>query len=204
MKQNSTILSNAQDSLLGGGSKGLKTANSANTSYKLPKIALSLALLFGGANLAFAEESGGFLGIGIGGGGTQMTTKGDGATTKINRSGLNYGFIGGYKQFFTPNLGLRYYVNLDLHHNMSKNKKMDEKKPDIIAINYGVNVDFLGNFIAENGIDFGAFIRLGIGANTLTGKYIKDVKANVEKFSDTGVDVALNVGLRTNIATNPD
>lgn len=131
-----------------------------------------------------------------------MTTKGDGATTKINRSGLNYGFIGGYKQFFTPNLGLRYYVNLDLHHNMSKNKKMDKKKPDIIAINYGVNVDFLGNFIAENGIDFGAFIRLGIGANTLTGKYIKDVKANVEKFSDTGVDVALNVGLRTNIATN--
>lgn len=124
---------------------------------------------------------------------------------KNNRSGLNYGFVGGYKQFFTPNLGLRYYVNLDLHHNMSKHKD-DVKKLDIIAINYGVNVDFLGNFIAENGIDFGAFIGLGIGANTLTGKDIKDIKKSMKdngvKVSDTGVDVALNVGLRTNIATN--
>ena len=57
-----------------------------------------------------------------------MTAKGDGATTKINRSGLNYGFVGGYKQFFTPNLGLSYYVNLDLHHNISKDKTDDKNK----------------------------------------------------------------------------
>ena len=102
-----------------------------------------------------------------------MTLKGDGATTKYNRNGLNYGFVGGYKQFFTPHLGLRYYVNLDFHHSISKNEMLDDKKPDIIAINYDVNVDFLGNFIAEDGIDFGGFIGLGLGANTLTGKLLK-------------------------------
>ena len=131
---------------------------------------------------------------------------------KNNRSGLNYGFVGGYKQFFTPNLGLRYYVNLDLHHNMSKHKD-DVKKLDIIAINYGVNVDFLGNFIAENGIDFGAFIGLGIGGNTWSSKDLDDFEdrevatvaqavGQIWKLSKTSFDLSLNVGLRTNIATN--
>lgn len=134
-----------------------------------------------------------------------MTLKGGGTTEKYNCSGLNYGFVGGYKQFFTPNLGPRYYVNVDLHHNMSKTSG-ETKALEYIIANYGVNVDFLGNFIAEDGIDFGGFIGLGLGANTLTGKDIKDLKKTMKdsgvKFSDTGVDVALNVGLRTNIATN--
>ena len=192
----------------GGGNKSLKTSHA---SHKLPKIALGLALLFGGANVAFAEESGGFVGFGIGGGGTQFKSSGGGETYKENRSGLNYGFVGGYKQFFTPYLGLRYYVNVDLHHNMSKDKEADpdtgkKETQEMIIANYGVNVDFLGNFIAEDGIDFGGFIGLGLGANTLAGKWVKDAKdsfkASGVKFTDTGFDIALNVGLRTNIATN--
>ena len=122
----------------------------------------------------------------------------------MNRSGLNYGFVGGYKQFFTPYLGLRYYVNVDLHHNMSKDKD-EEKKTDIIIANYGANVDFLGNFVSTEFVDFGGFVGVGIGANTLTGKWIEDDKTMFEnsgyKFNTTGFDVWLNVGLRTNIAT---
>lgn len=54
--------------------------------------------------------------------------------------------------------------------------------------------------------DFGGFIGLGIGSNTWSGKDIKDFKnelvAGGDKvdFKDTSFDVALNVGLRTNIA----
>lgn len=174
---------------------------------KLVSIAAAAVLL--SATSAFAETSGGFAGFGIGGGGTEFTMKGGRTTDKFPRSGLNYGFVGGYKQFFTPNFGLRYYVNVDLHHNMSKHKEMDadaKKAPEIIIANYGVNVDFLGNFVAEDGIDVGGFIGLGLGANTLTGKWVKDAKNDYKasgiKFNDTSFDLSLNVGLRANIATN--
>ena len=148
--------------------------------------------MLGGANTALAEESGGFVGIGIGGGGTEFKTEtitnGVKDDYKVNLGGINYGFVGGYKQFFTPRLGLRYYANLDLHHNL---KKVESNQIDITIINYGANVDFLGNFITNKMLDFGGFIGLGIGGNTIK---IKDF--------DTDLEFALNVGLRTNIATN--
>ena len=159
--------------------------------------------MLGGANVALAEESGGFIGIGIGGGGNAMKSEGGGFSEKQSRGSLNYGFVGGYKQFFTPNLGLRYYANIDLHHNMEKLKD-DDKALEAILINYGVNVDFLGNFVSNEMLDFGGFIGLGLGANTLTGKDIEDMKKSAKasgvNLTTTGFDVALNVGLRTNIA----
>ena len=186
-------------------------------------------MLLGGANVAFAEESGGFVGIGIGGGGTELKSDMkayDGLTEKstTNLGGINYGFVAGYKQFFTPYLGLRYYVNLDIHHNLKKVDNVEQTFSDASGnweltnetylgktrydittlINYGINVDFLGNFLVTEMVDFGGFIGLGIGANSLTGKFIKDLKdgfvGSGVKFSDTGFDIALNLGLRTNIA----
>ena len=185
-----------------------------------------MALLLGGANVALAEESGGFVGIGIGGGDTELKIKVSGADNaewltsetsadKIKFSGIGYGFVVGYKQFFTPYLGLRYYANLDLHHNLTKFEELNEstdnyenKREDITLINYGVNVDFLGNFVVTDIADFGGFIGLGIGANTIKGKssWIQSAKSGAAeiggKFNDTAFDVWLNVGLRTNIATN--
>lgn len=215
---------------MGGGSKRLKTTNLTNTSHKLPKIAFSLALIFGSANLAFAEESGGFVGFGIGGGETQLHQKGFDETEgnfniKQKFGGINYGFVGGYKQFFTPYLGLRYYVNLNMHHNLKKTDQVEttysninggweitnkenlgKKRLDITLINYGVNVDFLGNFVVTESMDFGGFVGVGIGATSLVGKFVKEIKdahkAGGVKFSDTGFDIALNLGLRTNIATH--
>ena len=112
-------------------------------------------------------------------------------------NGVNYGFIAGYKQFFTPYLGLRYYANLDIFHNL---KKFESERLDITLINYGVNVDFLGNFVSNETLDFGGFIGAGIGGNTLMGEHIKGLKESVATLKTTGFDIALNVGLRTNIA----
>ena len=146
----------------------------------------------------FAEVSGGFIGIGIGSGGTAQTMD----SVKYTRNGFNYGFVGGYKQFFNDYLGLRYYVNIDLHHNTSKNSRMDEGIPEIIVVNYGANVDFLGNFISNETLDFGGFVGLGIGANTLAGQTFDNLKTVIKGMNTTGFDIALNVGLRTNIAKN--
>ena len=168
--------------------------------------------MFGGANIAFAEESGGFVGIGVGYGDTKMavetlyldTNETENAKDKAN--GVSYGFVAGYKQFFNEYLGLRYYANLDLTH------AVEVGKFNTTLVNYGVNVDFLGNFVVTEIADFGGFIGLGIGGNTWTGKDIKDIKNSHKndmeldegggtfKVKDTSFDVALNVGLRTNIA----
>ena len=175
-------------------------------------------MLFSGANVAFAEESGGFVGFGIGGGGAQQHFKqvfegiSEKADYKSGSGGINYGFVAGYKHFFTPYFGLRYYTNADFYHNLSKSNHISggKQKIDIMAISYGFNVDFLGNFISNETLDFGGFVGVGVGATTLIGKHIKDLKdditnngvevGNSENVSTTGLDVALNFGLRTNIA----
>ena len=158
-----------------------------------------------------AEESGVFVGFGIGYGDAKMIfTKPENTTHKASANGVSYGFVAGYKQFFNEYLGLRYYANVDLTHATFNNVNIIEmrNKFSTILVNYGVNVDFLGNFVVTEIADFGGFIGLGIGSNTWSGKDIKDLKnelvADGDKFEfkDTSFDIALNVGLRTNIAKN--
>ena len=61
-------------------------------------------------------------------------------------------------------------------------------------------------FVSTEIADFGGFIGLGIGGNTWIGKDIQDLKNKLVlegdkvELKDTSFDVALNVGLRTNIA----
>ncbi|MGX2982011.1 outer membrane beta-barrel protein [Helicobacter sp. 23-1045] len=113
--------------------------------------------------------------------------------------------MAGHKHFFTPYLGLRYYTNADFYHNLSKSKHISggKRKIDIMAISYGFNVDFLGNFMSNEMLDFGGFVGVGVGATTLMGKYveIEAIEAG-QSVRTTGLDVALNFGLRTNIATH--
>lgn len=158
-------------------------------SLRFRKIIISIVLLFGGVNIALAEESGAFFGIGIGGGSTTLI-KDDGEIHKESLGGINYGLIDGYKYFFKPNLGLRIYINLDLHHNLAKSSGT---LYNIMIIDYGVNADFLWNFISSESLDFGLFLGMGVGGNTIIGKPIA---------TNTIADMVLNVGLRTNIATN--
>ena len=136
-----------------------------------------------------AEESGVFVGVGVGYGGSQIKA----GSEKQNLSGISYEVIAGYKQFFTQDFGLRYYANFAYADASGKPKDSSEKIKGNV-MDYGVNVDAIYNFVT--GVtDFGAFLGLGLGANTWGGKSFKDAK-----MDKTGFNLALNVGLRSVIA----
>ena len=205
---------------IGGGQNRLKPYSHFTHSHKLPKIAISLALLLGGANIALAEESGVFVGAEIGYGAGKFETKVTLPTgsdrLKYDGGGVKYGVVVGYKQFFTPYLGLRYYANVSIMHGNLENDAYAgtywKQKVDGTLVNYGANVDFLANFVANETLDFGAFLGLGIGGNTWTGRdlddhedYLNGIARNLNtsvSLSRTGFDLSLNVGLRANIAKN--
>lgn len=150
-------------------------------------VALALA-----SSASFAEESGAFVGVGVGYGGSQIKPAG---SEKMDLNGISYEVIAGYKQFFTPRFGLRYYANFAYADASGKPKDSSEKIKGNV-MDYGVNVDALYNFVT-GGTDFGAFLGLGLGANTWGGKSFKDAK-----LDKTGFNLALNVGLRSVIAQN--
>ena len=201
------------------------------------QIASLVAIL--GFGVANAEQSGGFLGAEVGYGSISVpfdyrqTTTNNAANATIagnfSGGGVAFGFIGGYKQFFNPYFGLRYYGNINVM--MGKvSPKVTQSAGNIILdagdnrsvtlVNYGINVDMLANFIVrENNqvADFGAFLGLGLGGNNWSGQAVNDIDDYVtkrERFLPQEVqglgwkttrnffDFSLNVGLRTNIAVN--
>ena len=185
---------------------------------------LSVAVASALAASAVAEQSGVFLGAEVGYGGASVEDRSNyderpmtqaprsTPTLKYNGGGVKYGIIAGYKQFFTPYLGLRYYASLSAMHaslsTTSSGVSAEWKNVSATMINYGVNVDFLGNFIAQESLDFGGFVGLGIGGTSWVGKSINDYQKFIDsyqqgwKLNKNSFDVALNVGLRANIAKN--
>lgn len=151
-------------------------------------VSSALALALAGSALV-VEESGVFVGVGVGYGGSQVKSD----ESKTNLKGISYEIIAGYKQFFTQDFGLRYYANF-AYADASKKASGDESKITGNVMDYGVNVDALYNFISGD-TSFGAFLGLGLGANSWGGKSFKD-----NKIDKTGFNLALNVGLRTEIA----
>nr|WP_300733099.1 outer membrane beta-barrel protein [uncultured Helicobacter sp.] len=146
----------------------------------------AVALALAGSALV-AEESGGFVGVGVGYGGFQFNED-----EKLDLNGISYEVIAGYKQFFTPNFGLRYYINFTTYADTSVKVKGTSEKLKASVADYGVNVDVLYNLIASANANFGAFVGVGVGANTWYGGdlYLKD-------YEQTGLNVALNAGLRS-------
>ena len=79
-------------------------------------------------------------------------------------------------------------------------------------------MDFLANVYANETLSFGLFVGLGIGGNTLVGKYVSDTKRNLRdivandanlnsrginiKTHTTHFDFAINAGLRLNVGAN--
>lgn len=71
-------------------------------------------------------------------------------------------------------------------------------------------MDFLANFVSNESLDFGVFLGVGIGGNTWMGRDLDDYEDYLNRianlvgtsvsFNKTGLDLSLNVGLRTNIA----
>ena len=156
---------------------------------------MSLALASALASGVMAEESGVFVGIEVGRGDFKgERTSQQGIDTRI-ASGERYGLSFGYKKFFSPKIGLRYYANVSFN-NFSK-------QGDTLRLtNYGANVDFLGNFISTESVSFGGFIGLGLGGNTWENRAFPAMRALATTFNKNGFDFALNVGLRTNIASH--
>ena len=160
--------------------------------------AVALALASGAL---VAEESGAFVGVGVGYGGTKMKSSGGDEGGSESLGGLSYEVIAGYKQFFTPEFGLRYYANFA---GANTSKSIDGAKAKANVMNYGVNVDALYNFINDDSLSFGAFLGLGLGMNTWSGSFIDSVSDLVadsgEKVKKSGFGLGLNVGVRTEIA----
>lgn len=189
----------------------MKNATHTHTA----KIVSALAGLSISASLALAERSGAFVGVEVGYGESQYQVKHYELerNVKLNSDGVYYGLVAGYKHFFTPYLGLRSYVNFDVLQTKF-NGQASSMRANLFT--YGVNVDFLGNFLSTSVVDFGGFVGLWLGGNTWQGKDIDSLIdagkqfANLVKplpnasvkthFGKSAFDVAINLGLRTNIA----
>lgn len=131
-----------------------------------------------------------------------------------NIFGVSYGLVIGYKQFFNEYIGARYYARFGANHGALKQDGFSQ----IDLIDYSANVDFLANVYANETLSFGLFVGLGIGGNTLVGKYVSDTKRNLRdivandtnlssrginiKTHTTHFDFAINAGLRLNVGAN--
>lgn len=180
------------------------SANRANHTLVPNARHLSLAACLA-CSLAFvpsaskAESSAPFVGVELGYG------EGRANTDQAYLRGVQYGITAGYKQFFMPYVGLRYYANFSVMHAPGVYDKDGNDLPQYdkttSLLNYGANIDLLANFVAGEDFDFGAFVGVGVGAYTwLRSGYIEQQAPKNAKL--THLDVALNVGLRTNIAKN--
>lgn len=176
----------------------------------MKKIVVSVALATAVAGVSLAEESAVFVGVegGVSLQNNEFNFSDETLSNLLTQNGFttynsNYGVVLGYKQMFSPRFGLRYYANFN-HHIIDMEGAENTNARRFHIFNYGVNVDFLANFIAGDSFDFGGFIGLGLGETTASGKYVDDIKKELEtnnkKLKTTYLDVALNVGLRTNIA----
>lgn len=131
-----------------------------------------------------------------------------------NIFGVSYGIVIGYKQFFNEYIGARYYARFGANHGAFKKDGFSQ----IDLLDYSANVDFLANVYANETLSFGLFVGLGIGGNTLVGKYVRDTKrklrdivANDAQLSSRGInikthtthfDFAINAGFRLNVGAN--
>ena len=182
------------------------------------KFAVSVALAgILGASSALAETSGAFVGVQFGFGGAKITNEfcefGVCNTDSKSASALRYGFLAGYKRFFTENFGLRYYGVVDygadskIDNAVTFNGVMIKSSPKISALNLSANVDALYNFISNDSLEFGAFGGLSLAYASYKAKNaLMDVtpggsdKPAFKDFKLSGFDMGVNVGVRAQIA----
>ena len=179
-----------------------RLGNSTLKELSINKIALSFVFAgILGATSAVAETDGAFVGVQAGYGANKLKMETDGL--KVNRSvtatGFVYGFLGGYKQFFTQSFGARYYGVVNFG-NFSKSTEVAGEPFDakISTWNITANADALYNFVSSDSLDFGAFLGLSLGYANHNDKDMGPDGA----MKPSGFDLGINFGLRTNIAQN--
>jgi hypothetical protein len=188
------------------------------------KFALSLAVAgLLAASTALAETDGAFVGVQLGYGGLKAKNEVS-ATEDIGQDALGgsksmgafrYGIMGGYKQFFTDNFGLRYYGVLDFGTDYKYDLDMEDEtgavskqSMKISTWNINANVDALFNFVQNDSLDFGAFLGLSLGYASHTAKNAKlvdDGASGVTFGGDLkagGFDLGINLGLKAQVAKN--
>ena len=194
------------------------------------KFALSVALAgILGASSALAETSGAFVGVQAGYGGANAKSEyafasvdgsheSPGADATKLASSFRYGFLAGYKQFFTEKFGLRYYGVIDFG-TQSEHKigpSLNEKTLDyfdftktvkISTLNLNANVDALYNFEQNDSFEFGVFGGLSLGYTSYKAQSVAINEFNLtnltysyKDLSASGFDFGINFGLRANIA----
>ena len=198
------------------------------------KFAVSVALAgILGASSALAETDGVFAGVQFGFGGANakseyavVATDGSGAyradATK-SASSFRYGFLAGYKQFFTEKFGLRYYGVIDFgtqsEHKIGPSYNVGASAAEayfnftetikISTLNLNANVDALYNFEQNDSFEFGVFGGLSLGYTSYKAQSvaINGVNRTFSTFtysykdlSASGFDFGINFGLRSNIA----
>ena len=141
-----------------------RLGNSTLKELSINKLALSFVFAgILGATVAVAETDGAFVGVQVGYEANKLKMETD--DLKVNRSttatGFVYGFLGGYKQFFTQSFGARYYGVVNLG-NFNKTIANTERGGDFkIKINtWNITADALYNFVSNESLDFVAFLGL--------------------------------------------
>lgn len=144
-----------------------------------------------------AEESGAFVGVDLGLASlSKMTQEGDGGSMSAYAQGsLRYGLMGGYKWFFTQNVGLRAYVALNNGTNYMQDPLYGIQFNSLFV---NVNVDFLNTFYTSEQVSAGWFAGLSLGAGIHTGGIVKTFTDATDNLSNvSGFDMGINLGLRT-------
>ena len=183
------------------------------------KFALSVALAgILGASSALAETDGAFVGVQLGFGGANTTNEVCSSagiisicnTDSKSANALRYGFLAGYKQFFTEKFGLRYYGVVDygadfkIDNAFYGDGMVIKSSPKISALNLSANVDALYNFISNDSLKFGAFGGLSLAYASYKAKnaLIDTTPSSEPAFKDfklSGFDMGVNVGVRAQI-----
>ena len=196
------------------------------------KFAVSVALAgILGASSALAETDGVFAGVQFGFGGANakseyaaVSTDGQsfGADATKSASSFRYGFLAGYKQFFTEKFGLRYYGVIDFgtqsEHKIGPSFNAVGASPaeayfnftetiKISTLNLNANVDALYNFEQNDSFEFGVFGGLSLGYTSykaqsvaINGTNATNLTYSYKDLSASGFDFGINFGLRSNIA----
>ena len=183
------------------------------------KFAVSVALAgILGASSALAETDGAFVGVQFGFGGAKTTNEfcifGVCNTDSKSANALRYGFLAGYKRFFTENFGLRYYGVVDygadskIDNAVTFNDVPIKFSPKISVLNLSANVDALYNFISNDSLEFGAFGGLSLAYASYEAKNALNLtpiiaghdKPAFKDFQLSRFDVGVNVGVRAQIA----
>ena len=164
----------------------------------------ALALAFS-TSAVVAEESGAFVGVDLGLANlSKMTSESsiNGTQTTYALGSLRYGLMGGYKWFFTENVGLRAYVALNngtsyLQDASTGGNAQTPNGNQFNSMFVNANVDFLNTFYNSEQVSAGWFAGLSLGVGIHSGGIVKATTANSNLSNISGFDMGINLGLRT-------